>query len=31
MLARKGFGAALAYRVVREVCTELPGDLEAST
>jgi regulatory protein len=31
MLARKGFGAGLAYRVVREVCTELPGDLEAST
>jgi regulatory protein len=31
MLARKGFGAGLAYRVVREVCTEIPGDLEAST
>jgi regulatory protein len=30
MLARKGFGGAVAYRVVREVCRELPGDLESS-
>jgi regulatory protein len=30
MLARKGFGGSVAYRVVREVCSELPGDLESS-
>jgi regulatory protein len=30
MLARKGFGGSVAYRVVREVCQELPGDLESS-
>jgi regulatory protein len=30
MLARKGFGGSVAYRVVREVCRELPGDLESS-
>jgi regulatory protein len=30
MLARKGFGGSVAYRIVREVCTELPGDLESS-
>jgi regulatory protein len=30
MLARKGFGSAVAYQVVREVCRELPGDLETS-
>jgi regulatory protein len=30
MLARKGFGGAVAYRVVREVCSDLPGDLETS-
>jgi regulatory protein len=30
MLGRKGFGGSLAYQVVREVCAELPGDLETS-
>lgn len=30
MLARKGFGGSLAYRVVREVFDDLPGDLESS-